>query len=269
MTASTTTATSNPEQDRYINEIVKLTCTLTNQQQHQQKTNDYNSATLAYSTITNTQQSQPQSQQASYSVTPLINRRSLFATKIEKAVQTIKNNYQGSSLSPVTTTTTANSSYPTTTATNINVNATTSQQTSNNGLCANINSNFFASLFLFCLFCCLLFTRLLLLLFKYEKLLDFDCIYFDDLYFYLYLIEDASSKFNTIASVSGHNHIVTRFKNQNFEYDTNSSCQASDLLNESFTSSINSASHLKRGAPLYIICEKSQVKVKIIWNLFY
>lgn len=108
-----------------------------------------------------------------------------------------------------------------------------------------------------------------LLLFKYEKLLDFDCIYFDDLYFYLYLIEDASSKFNTIASVSGHNHIVTRFKNQNFEYDTNSSCQASDLLNESFTSSINSASHLKRGAPLYIICEKSQVKVKIIWNLFY
>ena len=78
----------------------------------------------------------------------------------------------------------------------------------------------------------------------------------------MYFIEDASSKFNTIASVSGHNHIVTRFKNQNFEYDTNSSCQASDLLNESFTSSINSASHLKRGAPLYIICEKSQVKVR-------
>lgn len=147
MTASTTTATSNPEQDRYINEIVKLTCTLTNQQQQQQqKTNDYNSATLAYSTITNTQQSQPQSQQASYSVTPLINRRSLFATKIEKAVQTIKNNYQGSSLSPVTTTTT-NSSYPTT---NINVNATTSQQTSNNGLCANSNCIAFFVLFLFC-----------------------------------------------------------------------------------------------------------------------
>jgi hypothetical protein len=28
-----------------------------------------------------------------YSVTPLVNRRSLFASKIEKAVQTIKNNY--------------------------------------------------------------------------------------------------------------------------------------------------------------------------------
>jgi hypothetical protein len=265
MTASTTTATSNPEQDRYINEIVKLTCTLTNQQQHLQKTNDYNSATLAYSTITNTQQSQPQSQQASYSVTPLINRRSLFATKIEKAVQTIKNNYQGSSLSPVTTTT-ANSSYPTTT-TNINVNATTSQQTSNNGLCANINSNCIA---FFVLFVLLPFIYpIIVYCYLYEKLLDFDCIYFDDLFFFIVSIEDASSKFNTIASVSGHNHIVTRFKNQNFEYDTNSSCQASDLLNESFTSSINSASHLKRGAPLYIICEKSQVKVKIIWNLFY
>lgn len=76
-----------------------------------------------------------------------------------------------------------------------------------------------------------------------------------------------ASKFNTIASVNynqahQNNTLVTRFKNQNFEFDANS-CQASDLLNESFASSVNSGSHIRKGAPLYIICEKSQVKVDI------
>lgn len=63
-------------------------------------------------------------------------------------------------------------------------------------------------------------------------------------------------------------NMVTRFRNQNFEFDTNSSCQASDVLNESFTSSIHSGSNYRKGAPLYIICEKSQVKVSLYMFIY-
>ena len=41
--------------------------------------------------------------------------------------------------------------------------------------------------------------------------------------------------------------------------DTNSNSQV-DVLNESFSNSITSSSNIKKGASLYIICEKSQLK---------
>lgn len=77
------------------------------------------------------------------------------------------------------------------------------------------------------------------------------------------------NKFNTIATLSvncngsnGTQPMVNKLKNQNFEFDTNSNCPT-DILNESFTSSINSSTHMRKGAPLYIICERSQVKVNL------
>ncbi len=54
------------------------------------------------------------------------------------------------------------------------------------------------------------------------------------------------------------NPALHQFKSK-VDFDTNSSSQA-DVLNESFSNSINSSSNLKRGSTLYIICEKSQIK---------
>jgi hypothetical protein len=65
-------------------------------------------ASINHATITNHNNNpcmpsqQPHPVYASYSVTPIVNRRSLFATKIEKAVQTIKNNYNTQNSSSTT-----------------------------------------------------------------------------------------------------------------------------------------------------------------------
>ena len=107
--------TQSIEQDKYINQIVKLT-RLCN-------SNLFNSESMPVASFNNSNSTQPSTTHTNnintykqtnsssisevvacgngitgnshktYSVTPTTNRRSLFASKIEKAVQTIKNNY--------------------------------------------------------------------------------------------------------------------------------------------------------------------------------
>ena len=109
--------TQSIEQDKYINQIVKLT-RLCN------SSNLFNSESMPVASFNNSNSTQPSTTHTNnintykhvnsssvsevvvtcgngitgnshktYSVTPTTNRRSLFASKIEKAVQTIKNNY--------------------------------------------------------------------------------------------------------------------------------------------------------------------------------
>ncbi|CAF0740382.1 unnamed protein product [Brachionus calyciflorus] len=73
-----TTTTTNMEQDKYMNEILKLT--------------NFDFVDLVSGNHNNSSNSNNVSKH-SYSMTPVTNRRSVFASKLEKAVQTIKNNY--------------------------------------------------------------------------------------------------------------------------------------------------------------------------------
>jgi hypothetical protein len=82
-----------------------------------------------------------------------------------------------------------------------------------------------------------------------------------------------NSKFNTIASMSSSNKSKQN-THAGADYDANSNSQL-DILNESFTNSINSSNNAavvsgnagtcvgtsRKGAALYIICDKSQAKV--------
>lgn len=153
-TASNVTTTSNPEQDKYINEIVRLTCTLSNPN-HKSTVAATNAPSGDYATLNSSnnaavtnntacvsnpqhQQQQQQHVYASYSVTPIVNRRSLFATRIERAVQTIRSNYSNqqtlvASAALVNSPTTATS---TTTTTNASTVSSSSPGTS-----ANSHSN--------------------------------------------------------------------------------------------------------------------------------
>ncbi len=73
----------------------------------------------------------------------------------------------------------------------------------------------------------------------------------------------SSAKFNTIASLSSSNNsqsIANNLKSSSKpvpELDAHS-ISHTDLFNESFSNSI--CSNIKRGASLYIICERSQMK---------
>ena len=88
-----------------------------------------------------------------------------------------------------------------------------------------------------------------------------------------------SSKFNTIASINYKNNNNTLsvkndlksnqlslYSSNTSNYDNNSNIsqnQESDIpdLNDSFNS-------VKRGAPLYIICEKAQIRVNHFYEYF-
>ena len=79
---------------------------------------------------------------------------------------------------------------------------------------------------------------------------------------YTFLFALDSGKFNTIASLSSSSNSQSARGGRlgltaatAFDFDTNSQV---DALNDSFNNSINSG--LRRGAALYIICEKSQAK---------
>lgn len=193
------------EQDRYLNEIINLTRII--------NTGLFNSDNVISNSnrASNPKSLETANMLASYNYpttnktyinTPTTNRRSLFASKIEKAVQTIKN------------------------INNTN-NASTSSSSTENVNPANFNTPH-----------------------SFNSVMN--------------NITSNSGKFNTIASHSSSNnsHSMSAHKynknNFNYDVDTNSNSQI-DNLNESFSNSISS-SNVKKGASLYIICEKSQVK---------
>jgi hypothetical protein len=208
------------EQDRYITEIIKLTKPL-NVIRHNVSNSTYESATLNPKFNRNESSSVVPS---TFAATPLINRRSLFASKLERAVQTIKSNINQQNGS----TSSSSGSH--------HINGTNTSNSSSQPSASSANH----------------------------------------------------SKFNTIASVTSSNcasNQFRHFKNCQNDFDTNSSSQV-DIMNDSFNNSINSASSAQpgsatvnsttttgrisqknnmngggaRGTPLYIVCEKSQVK---------
>jgi hypothetical protein len=176
-TSASNEANSSIEHDKYINEIIRLTKSINYLTIDPMVITNANLANHLPSTSSSCMQNDTNNFNPNTG-TPITNRRSLFSTKIEKAVQTIKHNYQ-------------------------------------------LNSTGGSS--------------------------------------------NDANKFNTIASVSSSNNSQpnsssNKFKSgHNLDLDTNSSSQV-DALNESFTSSISSHQQVRRGAPLYILCEKSQVK---------
>lgn len=194
------------EQDKYINQIVKMTRLFNTNFLNSIENNHIENANHC-STLNNPLISSF-SAYNNYSMTPSANRRSVFSNKIEKAVQSIKTNYN--------LTTNGNASNPSVSS------LSSSSENGNPNLIHNKVS------------------------FNHTNLFN-----------------QNAGKFNTIASLSSSsnshstNPALNHFKSK-VDFDTNSSSQV-DALNESFNNSINS-NMVKRGAPLYIICEKSQIK---------